>query len=45
MDVERLKRIEQFEDLPDDQLELAGVVTEWSAEKGDTVIQAGRLLV
>lgn len=39
---ERLKRIELFEDLPDDQLEkLAGVVNEWSAEKGDTVIKRG----
>lgn len=42
MDVERLKRIELFQDLPDDQLEkLAGVVNEWSKEKGATLIKRG----
>jgi hypothetical protein len=35
MDVERLKRIDLLEDLPAEQLEkLAGVVNEWSKEKG-----------
>ncbi len=42
MDVERFKGFDLFADLPDDQLEkLAGVVRDWSAEKGDTLIKRG----
>ncbi|MGI8749143.1 MAG: cyclic nucleotide-binding domain-containing protein [Thermoleophilaceae bacterium] len=42
MDVERLKRIDLFEDLPAEQLEkLAGVVNAWSKERGETLIKRG----
>ena len=40
MDKGRLTSVDLFADLPDEQLEkLAGTVNEWSASKGDTLIQ------
>lgn len=40
MDKGRITSVDLFADLPDEQLEkLAGTVNEWSAPKGDTLIQ------
>ena len=40
MDKERIKSVDLFAELPDEQLEkLAGTAKEWSAPKGDTLIQ------
>ena len=40
MDKDRLTSVELFAELPDQQLDrLAGTANEWSASKGDTLIQ------
>jgi CRP-like cAMP-binding protein len=40
MNERRLTSVKLFSDLPDEQLEkLTGTVNEWSADKGDTLIQ------
>lgn len=42
MDAERLKGFDLFEGLPDErQSKIAGTANEWSAAKGDTLIQRG----
>lgn len=40
MDKDRLTSVKLFADVPDEQLDkLAGTVNEWSASKGETLIQ------